>query len=166
MNAFELGMRKLLIVQLAEIYFCENQLLHALDTMAQRAHAPALKQFFADHRKETLEHAHRLEAAFAELQEVPKAFPCRGMDGLLENVRSLMHNLKDDPALDQALIAAAQKVEALEAASYRSIIRLCQQLGQEWIAALCTSNLTEELEADAQLHLQANAVSQELAGER
>jgi len=165
MNPFELGMRKLLVAQLSEIYFCENQLLHALDSMAQRAHDPGLKELFANHRKETLEHTHRLEAAFAELQEVPKAFPCRGMDGLLEDGRTLMHLLKDDPSLDQALIAAAQKVEALEATSYRSIIRLCVQLGQERIAQLCDANLEDELGADEQLQLRAKALVQVPAGD-
>ena len=38
MNAFEKGVTKLLIAQLSELYFCENQLVHALERMAQAAH--------------------------------------------------------------------------------------------------------------------------------
>jgi Mn-containing catalase len=163
MNAFELGMRKLLIAQLSEMYFCENQLLHALDVMAHRVHDPGLKELFISHRLETIEHAHRLEAAFAELKEEPKAFPCRGVDGLLDDGKWVMHKLKYDPALDLAVVAAAQKVEAIEAAGYRAIIRLCEQLGQEKIAELCSSNLEEELEADEKLHARATELNQEPA---
>ena len=155
MNAFERGMRKLLVAQLSEIYFCENQLLHALDAMAQRAHDAGLKELFVQHRAETKGHAERLEAAFAELDEVPKAYPCRGMDGLLDDGKWLMHILKHDPSLDLALITAAQKVEAIEAASYRALIRLCEQLGEDRIAELCTANLEEELEADEKLNARA-----------
>ncbi len=159
-------MRKLLVAQLSEMYFCENQMLHALDTMARRVHDPGLKQLFISHRRDTMQHAHRLEAAFAELKEVPKAFPCRGVDGLLDDGKWLMHTMKDDPSLDLALIAAAQKVEAIEAAGYRAIIRLCEQLDQPKVAQLCTSNLEEELEADAELQARAAQLNQEPATAR
>lgn len=151
MNNFENGMSKLLLAQLADLYFCENQLIGALQKMSDAAHDPKLKKAFRDHRQETIGHVHRLEAAFAEMNEIPKAFPCRGLDGLLDDSKWMMYRLKDDPALDVALIAAAQKVEMFEAASYRSAVRMARQLGNEKLAVLCQGILDEELAADDKL---------------
>ena len=163
MNTFETGMTKLLVAQLSELYFCENQLLHALDRMAQAAHDQELKQLFLDHRSETKEQVRRLESAFASMGEVPRAFPCQGVEGLLADGQWLIHTMKDDPVLDTALIAAAQKVENIEAASYRSAITLARQLGREDVAQQCEANLDEELEADRKLAERAQAMHGEHA---
>lgn len=157
MNTFENGMTKLLVSQIAEIYFCENQLLHALDRMAEAATHPELKALFLEHRVETEGQITRLESIFTTWNETPRAYPCRGMEGLLENGLWTMRNLKHDPALDTALIAAAQKVEMLEIAAYRSAIALARQLGQEQIAGICEVSLDEETGADAKLGKLARA---------
>lgn len=151
MNHFEQGMNKLLVSQLADLYFCENQLIGALQKMADAATGPQLKKAFNEHRLQTVGHVHRLEAAFAELKETPKAFPCRALDGLLDDSRWMMQRLKGDPTLDMALAAAAQKVEMFEVASYRSAVRLARQLGNEKVAMLCQGILDEELAADETL---------------
>ena len=151
MNTFEQGMSKLLLAQLADLYFCENQLIGALQRMADAARDPGLKKAFRDHRQDTIGHVHRLEAAFAEMKEIPKAFPCRALDGLLDDGKWMMYQLKDDPALDVALIALAQKVEMFEVASYRSAVCLAKQLGHEKLAVLCQGILEEELAADEKL---------------
>lgn len=151
MNSFENGMSKLLLAQLADLYFCENQLVGALQKMADAAKAPELKKAFLDHRQETIGHVHRIETAFAEIRQTPKAFPCRALDGLLDDGKWMMYQLKNDPALDAALITAAQKVEMFEVASYRSAVRLAQQLGHEKLAELCQGILDEELAADEKL---------------
>jgi ferritin-like metal-binding protein YciE len=57
-------------------------------------------------------------------------------------------------------------VEAIEAAGYRALIRLCEQLGQKKVAELCSSNLEEELEADEKLHARAIELNQEPAAGR
>jgi|GEM_PF-2623963 len=151
MNHFELGMNKLLVSQLAALYFCENQLIGALQRMADAAQNPQLKKAFTEHRLQTEGHVRRLEAAFSELKETPKAFPCRALDGLLDDSKWMMQRLKGDPALDMALIAAAQKVEMFEVASYRSAVRLANQLGNARVAELCQVTLDEELAADDKL---------------
>jgi len=79
------------------------------------------------------------------------------MEGLLEDGQWTMRNLKNDPVLDTALIAAAHKVEMLEIASYRSVISLAQQLSHAKIAALCEITLDEEMETDEKLAQLANA---------
>lgn len=151
MNTFENGMRKLLIGHLSELYFCESRLLKALENMANAAMNDRLKRLFMSHRTETMGHVARLEACFSVLHETPQAYPCRSIDGLLEDGKWIIHTLKDDPSLDLALVAAAQKVETFEASSYRSAIHLAKQLGLEKVVELLKSTLQEEEEADAKL---------------
>jgi ferritin-like metal-binding protein YciE len=151
MNAFEKGVTKLLIAQLSELYFCENQLVHALERMAQAASNQELKDLLLGHRQETLGHIDRLESAFYQLNETPRVYPCRVVEGLLEEGTWLMRTMKGEPTLDVALIEAAHKTEMLETASYRSAIRLARQLGHENVAQLCESNMDEELMADEKL---------------
>ena len=148
MNPFEQGMNKLLVSQLANLYFCENQLIGALLRMAEAAQDPHLKDALNEHRQQTIGHVHRLEAAFVELKETPRAFPCRALDGLLDDTKWTIQRLKGDPTLDWALTSAAQKVELFEVASYRSAVRLARQLGNEKVAVLCEGILDEELVAD------------------
>jgi ferritin-like metal-binding protein YciE len=147
MNTFEQGMTKLLVAQLAELYHCENQLLHALDRMAEAAMAPDLKQVFREHRRETMNHVSRLEEAFAALGETPRSYPCRMVDGLLEDGTWLLHRMKGDPMLDRALINAAQATEMMEAAAYKRAISMAGYLGMDKVVELCDRNLEEELAA-------------------
>ncbi|HEX2617791.1 MAG TPA: DUF892 family protein, partial [Flavobacteriales bacterium] len=91
MNAFENGIKKLLIAQLSELFFCEGQLIHALEAMAKAAHDPRLKALFQTHKRETEGHVERIAACFAELNETPKAFPCRATQGLVEDGAWLIH---------------------------------------------------------------------------
>jgi ferritin-like metal-binding protein YciE len=151
MNAFETGMTKLLFGQLSELYFCENQLVRALASMAEAASSPKLKKLFSDHRQQTIEHVRELERAFAELDRTPQAYPCRAIDGLLEDGKWKMHHMKGDPLLDIQLVAAAQKVEHFEIASYRSAIQLAQQIGLDAVAEVFRAILEEEEEADEKL---------------
>jgi ferritin-like metal-binding protein YciE len=151
MNPFETGVKKLLLAQLSELFYCESQLVHALDAMARAAHDPALKRLFQEHRKETEGHVQRVIACFAELHETPRAFPCRATQGILEDGSWLIHRLKDDPSLDHALVAAAQRTEMFEAASYNSLIRMAGILGLSKVVEIAQGILDEEIDANGKL---------------
>ncbi|MGV3636474.1 MAG: ferritin-like domain-containing protein [Flavobacteriales bacterium] len=158
MNAFEKGITKLLLAQLSELYHCENQLLHALERMAQAARSPELKAALRAHRAETVHHVQRLEQAFNVLHEKPRAFPCRAVDGSLEDGIWTIHLMKNDPLLDMALINLAHKVEMMEAAAYTSAVDMAHHLDQQEVADLCMATLEEELAADRQLMALAGSV--------
>jgi ferritin-like metal-binding protein YciE len=151
MNPFEQGMTRLLVAQLSELYHCESELLHGLQEMADAAQHEELRSFFAQHRQETIGHVRRLEAMFESLAHEPRALSCRAMEGQLLDITLLIGRLKDDAVLDIALVAAAQKMELMEVASYRSAAHLARQLGLEGIAEQCEHTLLEEREADRKL---------------
>lgn len=147
MNAYEKGMTQLLIAQLGELLFCESKLVGTLDKMMHAATDERLKKLLNYHRQETLDHVTRLEAALAVLVERPKAHPCRGMEGLLEDGNWLLHTMRGTLTLDIALVNTVQKVEMVKIAAYRCLLRMAQHLGYVELVELCEGIVDEEVGA-------------------
>jgi ferritin-like metal-binding protein YciE len=142
---------KLFTEQLQDIYYVEKQLVRGLTRMAKAAQSDDLRQAFEDHRGETETQMERLEDIFEMLDRNPKASKCEAMDGLMEEAKELMEDFSDDPALDAALVAAAQKVEHYEIATYGSLRAWAEQLGLEDAASLLEETLEEEKQTDMNL---------------
>lgn len=70
------------------------------------------------------------------------------MKGLLAEGKDLMEEMADSSALDAALIAAAQKVEHYEIASYGSLCAWAEKLGYSEAAELLDATLDEEKTAN------------------
>ena len=73
------------------------------------------------------------------------------MQGLIEEATELMEEGADDAVLDAGLIAAAQKVEHYEIASYGTVRTWAKLCGEEDAAELLQETLDEETEADQKL---------------
>ena len=144
-------LQKLLLDQLADIYYAEKKLLKALPKMAKATKHEELKQAFTDHASETEKQVARLEKAFDALGQKAKSKKCEAMDGLLEEADGIKDEFKGSEALDAALIAAAQKVEHYEIASYGSMVAWCQQLGLKKVGDLLQQTLDEEKKTDESL---------------
>ncbi len=144
-------LRKLLEDQLADIYYAEKKLLKALPKMAKATKHEELRQAFTNHTSETEQHVARVEEAFEALGKKAKTKKCDAMDGLLEEADGIKSEFKDSDALDAALIAAAQKVEHYEIASYGSMVAWCNQLGLDQVGQLLQQNLDDEKQADENL---------------
>ena len=145
------GLREMLIDEMADVYHAEKQLLKALPKMAKAAQSDALREAFEAHLKETQEQVSRLEQAFTLLDEKTKSKTCKAMEGLLEEGAEMMEDNEGKPTIDAALIAAAQKVEHYEIASYGTLRAWAKQLGEEEVAALFDETLGEEKVADEKL---------------
>jgi ferritin-like metal-binding protein YciE len=74
------------------------------------------------------------------------------MEGLIEEAKEMMDEIKTPEVLDAALIVGAQKVEHYEIASYGSVHALAQALGQKEVAQLLEQTLEEEKAADKKLN--------------
>src|SRR3954468_22287382 len=112
------SLQELLVEELRDIYHAEGQLIKALPKMAKKATDEELKSAFQTHLQETEGHVQRLEQVFEKLGQKAKGKPCEAMKGILEEGKEVMGEDMDDEAMDAALIAAAQKVEHYEIASY------------------------------------------------
>ena len=141
---------ELLVVELRDLLSAEGQLVKALPKITRAATAARLKLAFENHLEETKAHVERLKECFTLLGAQPKAKPCKGMAGLLEEGAEVIEEgkEKDSVAADLALIASAQKVEHYEISAYGTARAMAGQIGLPAVAALLSKTLAEEEIAD------------------
>ena len=146
--------RELLIDELRDIYHAEKQLVRALPKMAKASKAAKLRQAFEHHLEETKGQVERLDQVFEKLDTRSRLSGkrCEAMEGLIEEAKEMMEEIKTPEVLDAALIVGAQKVEHYEIASYGSVCALAEALGQNDIKRLLQQTLNEEKEADQKLN--------------
>ena len=136
---------------LQDIYYAENQIKKALPDMIEKATNRDLTAAFKAHLEETEKQIGRLEQAFQLLGKEPKATKCPAIDGIIDEANEVAGEIDNKKVLDAALIAAAQAVEHYEITRYGSLISWSEELGQDAIAKLLTTNLNEEKAADKKL---------------
>lgn len=144
-------LHQLFLSELADVYNAEQQLTKALPKMAKAAETDELREAFESHLEETKEHASRLEQVVENLDEKLSRKTCEAMKGLIQEADTLMKEQKGSSALDAALIAAAQKVEHYEIASYGTLVAWAQQMGHEGAVDVLKETLEEEKAADIKL---------------
>lgn len=141
----------LMVHELKDLYSAEKQLVRALPRMAKNATSEELRQAFADHLEQTKEHVARLEQAFGILGLAARGPKCKGMEGLIEEGKSIMEEDIDAEVLDVGLISAAKRVEHYEIAGYASACELARSMQHESVVELLEMTLAEEEESDALL---------------
>jgi len=156
------SLQDLLVAQLKDLYSAENQLVKALPKMAKAASNPDLKAGFAEHLEQTKGQIARIEIICDQLGVTPKGKKCAAMEGLVEEGKELMEEDAEPGVLDAGLIAAAQKVEHYEIASYGSARTWAERLGLDEAARLLQETLDEEKATDEKLtELALSAVNEE-----
>jgi ferritin-like metal-binding protein YciE len=136
---------------LKDLYSAEKQLVKALPKLAKNAQSPDLQKAFQEHLKQTEGHVERIERIFTELGGSPRGKKCVGMEGLVEEGNELLQEDAEPDVLDAGLIAAAQKVEHYEIASYGTARTWAQRLGYDRAARLLQETLEEESMANEKL---------------
>jgi ferritin-like metal-binding protein YciE len=137
--------------ELRDLYNAEKQITKALPKMVKAANNAALSDAFESHLKETMNQIKRLEQIFEQMGESARGKNCDGMTGILEEGKNLMEEDFDEPTTDATLVAAAQKVEHYEIASYGTVIAWAKEMGHEDAAELLQETLDEEEAADEKL---------------
>jgi ferritin-like metal-binding protein YciE len=145
------SLNELYVDHLKDMYSAETQITKALPRMAKKATSPDLKAAFEAHLQETQGQIQRLEQIFQMLEKSPRGKKCAGMEGLLEEGKEVMSEDIAPEVLDAALIAAAQKVEHYEIASYGTARAYARLLGDNAAVDLLTQTLEEEVRADEKL---------------
>ncbi len=152
------SLEDLFVHELQDILHAEGQILKALPKMVKAANNPDLKNAFEEHRQQTEGHVQRLERVFKLLGLPARGKKCDGMAGLLEEGKKMMGEDADAEVLDAALIAAAQKVEHYEIASYGCLCTYAEMLGHDQAHDLLGQTLDEEESTDQKLTELAEAV--------
>ena len=136
---------------LKDIYYAERKILKALPKMARGAQSEELKAAFRKHQEETQGHVERLQEVFEILGKRAQGKTCPAIDGILEEGEEMLDEFKGQPALDAALVSAAQAVEHYEIARYGTLRRWAETLGMQDAAKLLSATLDEELATDEAL---------------
>jgi ferritin-like metal-binding protein YciE len=140
------------IDMLKDIYWAEKHLTKALPKMKKAATTTELQHAFEEHLAETEEHVSRLEQAFELLGKKAQAKKCEAMEGLTKEADSVVEETeKGSMTRDVALIAAGQKVEHYEIATYGTLVQLASNMHLNEVAALLEKTLKEEKNADSLL---------------
>lgn len=106
---------------------------------------------FEDHTEETKGQVRRLERVFELLEGQAEGKKCPAIDGIIEEGDELMKDFSDSAALDAGLVAAGQKAEHYEIATYGSMCEWAKELGLGQVQDLLHENLEEEMAADENL---------------
>ncbi|RPJ52547.1 MAG: ferritin-like domain-containing protein [Acidobacteria bacterium] len=146
------NLEDLYIHTLQDLYSAEEQIIESLPKMAKAASSEELTRAFKEHLEETKRQRDRLAELIEELESEPEGEKCKGMEGLIKEGDELLKGKGTDKAvLDAALIAAAQKVEHYEIASYGTARTYAHQLGYDDAAKTLDQILTEESKTNEKL---------------
>ena len=137
--------------ELADIYDAEVRIVRALPKMIKAATCNHLKKGIQAHLKETEGHVAKLERVFKAFGKPAKGKKCEATVGLLEEADEIAADFKGSPAINAALISAAQKVEHYEMASYGCLHEWAGLLGNDQAALILTEILDEEKAANEAL---------------
>lgn len=134
-----------------DMYWAEKALVKNLPKMYKNATSKSLKEAINGHIEETKGQVKRLEDAFKALKMKPEAVKCDAMDGLLKEAEGILEETEPGAVRDAAIIAAAQKVEHYEIASYGTLATYAKLLKHKEVLALLLQSLAEEKNCDKDL---------------
>ncbi len=145
-------LHELFVDELKDILGAERQLLKGLKKLATTAQNQKLQQAFETHYEQTEGHIDRLKSVFSTLGMTPRGKKCKAMEGLLKEAEEIADEFEDSPeVLDAALIAAAQKVEHYEIASYGCLVTYARLMEHTEAEELLAATLAEEKDTDVLL---------------
>ncbi len=144
-------LKDVFIHELSDTLNAEKQLTKALPKMVEAASNPDLKAAFEEHLAETKDQIKKIEKA-VELSGIKlKDEKCDAMEGLVKEGDEVIKEIAKGPIRDAALIAAAQKVEHYEIASYGTLVALADLLGFDEASEILAEILEQEAATDEKL---------------
>jgi ferritin-like metal-binding protein YciE len=155
------SLRDLYRNQLRMLLSTEQQIIEALPKMIEKATDIQLKQAFQSHLQETHVHVTRVQQILTEELRAAEPIKCKVLSALVSEAEDMIKDATDSTVRDVALIAAAQRVEHYEIASYGAVHRWAQILGEAEQAALLDQTIKEEGHADHLLTSIADRVNVE-----
>jgi ferritin-like metal-binding protein YciE len=146
---------RLFLSQLREMYDAEHMLACALPELELYATSKLLKFAVHHHMRQTEKHSKRLEKVFKEVGLAPDRKACKGIEGIIDDAQVIVEEFLGNSALDAGLIAAGQKAEHYEIATYTALRVWAEILGYKQAVSEIDDNLSDEEETDKALTLLA-----------
>ncbi|GIZ09012.1 ferritin-like domain-containing protein [Flavobacterium sp. UMI-01] len=143
------GLRELFVDALKDIYWAEKALVKALPKMAKNASNENLVNAINDHLEITKNQVTRVEEVFESIGEKAVAKKCDAMDGLITEGKDILKETEHGAVRDAGIIAASQKIEHYEIASYGTLVAFAKTLEETKAVKLLEETLAEEKDADS-----------------
>ncbi len=141
-------LRSLYTTQLRYLRSTEEQIIKALPKVIENSTDPELKQGLQTHLQETEGHARRLDTILQDLTGDDDDKKCSVTAALISAGETTIKAANDNAVRDAGIIAACQKIEHFEIASYGSVRSWALVLGETQHAQLLQQTLQEEEHAD------------------
>lgn len=142
------GLNQLFEDMLKDIYWAEKALTKALPKMAKKATSQKLKDGLEKHLQVTEKHVERCEQIFEKIGKAARGKKCEAMDGLIREAEEIISSTEEGMVRDAGIIAAAQKVEHYEIATYGTMGAFAKTLNMKEVASLLEQTLKDERYAD------------------
>lgn len=141
-------LKDLFVDAMKDIYWAEKALTKALPKMHKNATDAKLKKAIESHIVETDNHVKRLEENFKSLKLKAVAKKCDAMQGLLDEGKGIMEETQPGAVRDAGIIAASQKIEHYEIASYGTLAAYAKVLDERTSLKNLLATLKEEKNCD------------------
>jgi len=160
-NGVNEELHELFLDELSDLQNAEKQLVAALPKMIKATKSDALRSALEAHWEETKGHVTRLDEVAESVNEKLKSKKCAAMEGILKEADELLQEHKGKSTLDAAIIAAGQKVEHYEIASYGTVRAWAEKMEHSEAVDLLQQTLDEETAADEKLTEVAESLANE-----
>src|SRR5690606_23464438 len=129
----------------------EKALTKALPKMSKNATSKKLIEALNSHLTETEGQIERLQQVFEMIGEKAVAKKCEAMAGLMKEGEEILEETEPGAVRDAGIIAASQKIEHYEIATYGTLCAYAKTLGEIKAGKLLHESLEEEKAADKTL---------------
>jgi ferritin-like metal-binding protein YciE len=145
------SLQDVLAASLADLFSTETQLIDALPRLSAAAFDSSLRGALVSHLEQTRRHRSRLVAVIEIVDLDVPATDCEAIGGLIRDADRIAQRGAPSDVRDAALIAATQRIEHFEIASYTTACALAAELFFGDAERSLGKTLDEELDADRQL---------------
>lgn len=155
-------LEKLFVEELYDLFSVEQQNITALTKMSKKASSEKLKNALEEHLEMTKNQKDRLVKVFDAVGKKARSKKCEGVEGIIKEGEEMFEEADTASAvLDATIIAAAQKVEHYEIASYGTVAEYAKSLGHDEAAKLLAETLKEEKDTDKKLSSLAKQINKQ-----
>jgi ferritin-like metal-binding protein YciE len=145
------GLRDLFVEQLKDMYWAEKALTKQIPKTIKKVTSEDLVNALTEHLQFTHEQVTRLENVFETVGRKAQTKKCEAMEGLIREADDIVSSTEEGVVRDAGIIAAMQKIEHYEIASYGTLKSFANILGEDEAASLLEETLDEEKEADIKM---------------
>ena len=144
-------LHKMFIHALKDMYYAEKKIHKSVPAVVKAAASSELKDALTSHRDETAGHVVNLEKIFSELGIPARGQKCDAIEGILDEVKSVIEEFGKTNGCDAAIVFAGQAVEHYEITRYGTMRVWADAMGHTQISKLITANLEQEHAADEKM---------------